>query len=174
MTTLTLGLALIALGFLLMVAELFLPSGGILSVVALSAVCAGLIMTFLYDTYFGLWTLVGVFIALPVLGSILLHYWPKTAMGRRLFLTPPEEDATVSLPMFKEMEELRGRVGKTMSTLRPSGIVDFEGRRIDCISEGMMVEPDQWVRCVDVQGGKVIVRAIDKPQLHDLENVDFS
>jgi hypothetical protein len=37
----------------------------------------------------------------------------------------------------------------------------------------MMVEPGQWVRCVDVKGGKVIVRPVEKPNLGDLETAVF-
>ena len=56
--------------------------------------------------------------------------------------------------------------------LRP-GVVDFDGRRIDTITEGMMVEPGQWVRCIEVKAGKVIVRPVEKPNLGDLDIPDF-
>jgi len=95
-------------------------------------------------------------------------------MGRRFFLHGPDEDSTLaSMPVNLELEQLRGRVGRTLSPLRPAGVVDFDGRRIDTITEGMMVEPGQWVRCVDVKAGKVIVRPVDKPDLGRLESADF-
>jgi membrane-bound serine protease (ClpP class) len=104
----------------------------------------------------------------------MFHYWPKTPMGRRLFQTGSEEDATIaSMPVIAELEMLRGRVGRAVSPLRPSGVADFEGRRIDVLTEGLMVEEGTWVRCIDVKVGKVIVRPIDEPKLSDLENADF-
>ena len=76
--------------------------------------------------------------------------------------------------MYQELEQLRGRFGKTLSTLRPAGVVDFDGRRTDSITEGMMVEAGQWVRCVDVKGGRVIVRPADRPpDFNDLDTVIF-
>jgi hypothetical protein len=45
---------------------------------------------------------------------------------------------------------------------------------VDTITEGMMVEPGQWVRCIDVQAGKVIVRPVDKPNLGELETAIFT
>jgi hypothetical protein len=33
----------------------------------------------------------------------------------------------------------------------------------------MMVEPGQWVRCIDVRAGRVVVRAVERPDLGDLE-----
>jgi membrane-bound serine protease (ClpP class) len=118
--------------------------------------------------------LIGVSIALPVLGSLLLHYWPKTRWGKRFFLNAPEEDATVgSMPVIQELGDLRGRLGRAISALRPSGVVDFDGRRVDVITEGMMVEPGEWVRCLDVKAGRVVVRPVSKPNIGDLESADF-
>jgi membrane-bound serine protease (ClpP class) len=58
--------------------------------------------------------------------------------------------------------------------LRPSGVVDFDGKRIDVITEGMMVAVGGWVRCVDVRAGKVVVRPSEAPNLKDLEADDFN
>ena len=172
---LTMGYALIALGFLLLLSELFLPTSGTLFVIAVACFAVGVTFTFWYDRTVGAWTLLGVFLALPILGKILLTYWPRTPIGRRMMLTAPtEEDTTLAtLQGNQQLEELRGRFGRAVSALRPSGVVDFEGRRVDSITEGMMVEPGQWVRCIAVQAGKVIVRPVDKPNLDDLENADF-
>jgi membrane-bound ClpP family serine protease len=141
-----------------------------------ACIAVGVIFTFWYDTTTGTWTLIGVFVALPILGKMLLTYWPRTRMGRRMMLTAPtEEDTTLaSLQANQELEELRGRFGRAVSPLRPSGLVDFEGRRVQSITEGRMVEPGQWVRCVAIQANKVIVRPVDKPNLDDLETADFS
>ena len=60
-----------------------------------------------------------------------------------------------------------------MSDLRPSGVANFDGRRVDVITEGMMVDAGGWVRCVDVRAGRVLVRPVDKPDVGTLENADF-
>jgi membrane-bound serine protease (ClpP class) len=172
--SLTLGLVLIAAGFLLLVAELFIPSGGILSALSIAGLAIGVALAFSYDTTVGLFTLLGVFVALPIVAGALLHYWPKTPIGKRMFLTgTAEEDTVASLSLNKELENLKGKIGRTLSALRPAGVVDFDGRRVDTLTEGMMVEPGQWVRCIDVRAGKVIVRPVEKPRLDTLENVKF-
>ncbi|HEV3118245.1 MAG TPA: hypothetical protein VGY58_14440 [Gemmataceae bacterium] len=176
-TSLILAYVLIVIGVVLLVAELFIPSHGVLTVLSLCAIAFGVMMTFLYgdDPMTGVITLVCIFIALPVLGGLMLHYWPRTRIGRRFFLHGPDEDATIaSMPVNTELEALRGRFGRAVSALRPAGVVDFDGKRIDTITEGMMVDPGQWVRCIDVKAGKVIVRAADKPDLGDLETAFFS
>lgn len=172
---LVLAYLLIAFGFLLLAAELFIPSGGVIFVLAVAAIAGGVGMTYYFgDATTGTFTLIAVFIALPVLGSILLHYWPKTRWGKRFFLSAPEADeALAPWPLDEEQGQLRGRIGRALSALRPSGVVEFDGRRVDVIAEGMMVEPGQWVRCIDVKGGTVIVRPVHKPNLGDLETAEF-
>lgn len=174
--SLTLAYVLIGVGLALLVGELFFPSGVLLAI-ALSAVVLGVAMTFLYsqDPTLGLITLVAVFVAIPLLAGVVLHYSSRTRIGRRFFLSGPEEDATLaSMPVNLELEQLRGRFGRAISALRPAGVAEFDGRRVDTITEGMMVEPGQWVRCIDVKAGKVIVRPVEKPDLGDLETAFFS
>ena len=39
------------------------------------------------------------------------------------------------------------------------------------MSEGMMLDANVWVRCVDVKAGHVLVRQVDAPQ--ELKDLDF-
>ena len=73
---------LIALSLLLLVAELFLPSGIILSL-ALVAISAGLGLTYYASPTLGLATTFGLFIVIPIFVHLLLQIWPKTAAGTR-------------------------------------------------------------------------------------------
>lgn len=174
MDNLTLAYALIAIGLVLMIAELFLPTGGICFILAAVCALAGVILIFHYgNTTNGVIALLGVFVAVPVLLSAIFYLWPESLWGKRL-IPRPEDDVTVAqMPGVAQLDQLKGRIGKTVSPLRPSGIVEFEGKRIDCVSEGMMIEAGQWVRCVEARAGRVVVRQIDKPNLGELENTNF-
>src|SRR5919197_4720608 len=164
MENLYLAYGLIALGLLLLAAELFIPTGGVLFVLAVSALIVGVAMTFVSNTYTGMVTLLGLCSLVRLVGTAVFNYWRNTAFGKRFFLTGPEEDETVTtMTVNLELEQLRGRYGRTVSALRPAGVTDFDGRRVDTLSEGAMVEPGQWVRCIDVKAGRVIVRQADKP-----------
>jgi membrane-bound serine protease (ClpP class) len=166
---------LITLGLLLLIAELFIPTGGILFVLSIASLIVGVGMTYYADPVTFAYTLIAVVVGAPILFGLAFYYWPKTPMGKRFFLSGPEENATLaSTPINQELEQLRGHYGRTLSDLRPAGVTDFDGRRVDTITEGIMIEAGQWVRCVDVQAGKVIVRPVDKPpDLGDLEAADF-
>jgi membrane-bound ClpP family serine protease len=168
-----LAYVLIVLGLVLLAAEIFLPTGGILFVLALAALIAGIAMAFYADLTQGLITLVAVFVLISVMGPVLLHLMPRTAMGKKMFLEAAADDAsTAAMPVNLELEALRGRHGKTLSSLRPAGVVDFDGRRVDTMSEGDMIGAGQWVRCIDVKAGRVIVRQLEKPP--DLGDMDPS
>src|SRR5262245_14368845 len=122
--SLLLAYLLIVVGLLLLVLELFLPSGGLLFVLSVLALVTGVALTFVYgeDASTGVFTLLALLIIIPVLGSAVLHYWPKTRIGKRFMLTGPEEDATLaSMPVNLELEHLRGRYGRALSPLRPAG-----------------------------------------------------
>jgi membrane-bound serine protease (ClpP class) len=160
----TLGYLLVAAGLLLMAAELLLPTGGVLFVVGIGGLIAGVAMTFAYDATHGLVLLIALFIIVPTVGPVLLYLWPRTPMGRKLVLSGPEDDAAIaSMPVNLELETLRGRYGKTLSALRPAGVTEFDGHRVDTLSEGSFIEAGQWVRCIDVRAGRVVVREVAAP-----------
>lgn len=160
---LTLGYALIALGLLLLAAELFLPSFGVLAILAMACGAIGMVLIFRQDTTLGMITLVLVVILVPIVVAMISNIFVKTPLGQRFVLTAPsDEESSPTLTLQKELDKLRGRYGKTLSVLRPAGVVDFDGRRVDTITEGMMVEIGQWVRCIDIREGRVIVRPVDR------------
>jgi membrane-bound serine protease (ClpP class) len=167
---------LIGLGLVLMVAELFVPAHGLLFLAGTAAMLVGVGWPFYHgDTSTGVVALMLVVLVVPAALAVLVHYWPRTWMGRRLTLDRgPEDDATVAaMPVIAELEQLRGQLGRAVSPLRPSGMAEFAGRRIDVLTEGIMVDEGTWVRCIDVKAGKVFVRPVDEPKLTDLENADL-
>jgi membrane-bound serine protease (ClpP class) len=164
---------LVVVGLIFLAAELIFPSG-ILSVLAVCAMIGGVTLAFIYDPYHGWFCLIFVFVAVPTLLVALFHYLPNSSWSRRFVSSGRDEDATIAtMPVLLELEQLRGKIGRTLSALRPAGVVDFDGRRIDTITEGMMVDPGQWVRCIDVKAGKVIVRPIEKIDPNGLENAIY-
>ncbi len=170
-TFLTLGTFLIVVGFLLLLGELFVTSG-ILLVLAVGSIAVGVVFLFRHDTLVGVLGLVGVLVAVPVAGFLVLRLLPNTPLAQ-LSRRPAEEPAA-ALPHHLELQTLRGRTGKTLTPLRPAGMVSFDGKRIDCVTEGMLVEASKWVRCVDVRGGTVTVREVDKPDTFELETAHFT
>lgn len=167
---LNLAYILIVLGLGLMAGELFFPTGGVLFLFAGVSVIAGVVLTFLYgDMSTALITLVVVFFAVPLVMYSLYLLWPRTRFGQAMLLGP--DDATLArMPVNLELEALRGRHGRALSELRPAGAVEFDGKRVDVISESLLIPVGAWVRCIDVRAGRVVVRQVEKP---DLEGINL-
>lgn len=168
MDYLTFALILVAVGVLLLGAEIVLPTGGILVVGALLCFAVG-VGTILYNGTAAEATvaLVGLAVGLPASGFAAVAAWRRLSIGRAL--DSATAGTAVDMPELVRLDELRGRVGKTVTPMRPSGAVVFDGRRVDALTEGLMLDVGVWVRCVAARAGKVVVRQIDPPS--DLSDV---
>ncbi len=158
MDYLTIALALIGVGVLLLLAEILLPTGGIFVVGALLCFSAA-VGTILYygTTLEAVVAIIGLAVGLPATGYVAILAWRRMSLDTAL-----DEVPAPPVPSTSELDILKGRTGKTVSPMRPSGTVEFDGKRVDAMTEGMMLDAGIWVRCVDVRRGQVIVRRIEE------------
>jgi membrane-bound serine protease (ClpP class) len=165
MDYLTVALILIGLGVLLLLGEILLPTGGLLVVAALLCFAAA-VGTILYygTTVEAVVAVIGLAIGLPATGYVAMLAWRRMSLDS--VLDQPEE--TLAAPT-SELDILKGRTGKTVSPMRPSGTVEFDGKRMDAMTEGMMLDAGVWVRCVDIKRGQVIVRQIEEADVADID-----
>jgi len=153
---------LLLLGLGIAVTEVFIPSGGILGFLALSALIGSVIMAFMAGPGTGIAILATVIIGLPIVVVVALHYWPETPIGKRILLsTPDADDVLPDDPRRQKLRGLIGRVGRAKTRMLPSGVVIVDGHAIDAVSDGMPIEPGQKVRILEVRGNRVLVRGID-------------
>lgn len=61
----------------------------------------------------------------------------------------------------QENLDLLGRVGTTLSPLRPSGTAEFDGRRYSVISEADMIDANERVAVIKVEGNRIFVRRVE-------------
>ncbi len=166
---------LITLGLALLVVEVFIPSGGLITILSILALIFGVVLVFRnYDSTTGLITVVGLFVAIPILVGVAFQYWPHTKVGKLMMLQGPEpEDSGASFPeeTLRAVERLIGQVGKTVTPLRPSGVTLIQGHRVDTKTEGLFVDAGQWVRVIDVRGGQVTVRPLGGDEIEHLQDL---
>jgi membrane-bound ClpP family serine protease len=175
MDPLYLAYLLIAVGVVLVIAELFVPSGFVLVVIGACCALVGVGLMFVHGSMeTALMALLSLCVGGPLLGGLVFYLWPYSPMGRKLIRSAEQDVTIATMAGNAELEGLRGKTGQAISPLRPSGVAVFDGRRIDVLTEGLMVEPGQWVKCVEVRANKVIVRPADPPTLDDFENATFS
>ena len=142
----------------LLVAEVFVPSGGIISVCALGCLAGGLSLCFGISRAAG-WTgivLSGVII--PLVLYLSYKIFPKTRFGRAVTLEPPDLEQGDAVPDKALLDVLLGQVGCTQTPLHPVGICVFSGRRLECVAETGYVDQGIVVEVVRVQGTQPTVR----------------
>jgi membrane-bound ClpP family serine protease len=156
------ALILLAVGLALSLMEVFVPSGGLIGFLAAASIIASIVMAFRQGSMVGLAVLAGALVTVPFVVFIGLQIWPRTALGRRMLLEPPDaDDLLPDHPKHRQLKSLVGRIGQTKSTMLPSGGVIIDGRTIDAMSEGVPIEAGQTVRVIEVRGTRVVVRPVD-------------
>lgn len=155
---------LMLVGVSLAVLEIFVPSGGVIGFLSIVSVLSAIALAFYRGPWYGLSFLGTAVLALPAVLIAALHYWPETAMGRRLLLeVPTSDDVMPEDDQRRLLKMLVGRIGQAKSLMLPSGAISIDGHNIDAVSEGMAIEKGQWVQVIEVRGTRVVVRPSDKP-----------
>ena len=146
----------------LLVAEVFVPSGGLISVCAVGCLIAGTYIFFKHSTTTGV---AGVILAIIMIPSVLRYAYrafPHTRLGKSVTLAPPERQQGDAVPDTPELKELLGTVGVVLTPLRPVGMCDFAGRRVECVAESGHVEKGKEVEVIEVESTQLTVRLTEE------------
>ncbi len=146
----------------LIIAEVFVPSGGLISIFALACLVGGVLIFFQHSTIAG-W--IGLIIALIMIPSVLVlayKVFPKTRFGRHVLLAPPERQQGDAIPDSSNLKQMLGAEGTVLTPLRPVGMCDFSGRRLECVAESGYVDKGKKVRVIDVESTQLTVRIIEE------------
>jgi membrane-bound serine protease (ClpP class) len=156
------GELLLALGgvALLLLEFLVIPGFGIAGILGILALLAALVMSVVGSgatpEFFMLAAgrvLLSLLVAV-VASFVLLRFMPRTPFGRQLILdtglreTPPDDLRWL------------GKRGRASTPLRPAGIADIEGARVDVVSDGELIEPGTPIEVTRVDGNRIVVRQI--------------
>jgi membrane-bound serine protease (ClpP class) len=158
---------LVAVGLLLLAVELFvIPGFGITGILGILAILAGLVLSLLgagatATSVVSAAARVAVSLLIAVVAAVaLLRVLPRLPFGRQLVLdtgltaltgwaSPPESD-----------RQWLGKRGTTVSPLRPAGIADLEGERVDVVSQGEWIDAGSPIEVIRVEGNRIVVRQV--------------
>ncbi len=150
------SLGLLILGLAFLAAEVLHPGFGLPGI--LGIVCLALDILISARTLAqGLWmtalAAVLVFLAL-VLGATLAS---RGKLPRKLILREENgaEEGFVSA-LGAPVEP--GAAGRAVTVLRPAGMAEFGGRRLDAVTQGEYIEAGEAIRVLRSEGGRVVVR----------------
>lgn len=150
MQALPIIIILIGIGFLVL--EIFIPSFGITGSFGIIAILVGVILraeTFMEGMI--------LFLMILVIAIILMFAAYKILAFKNspLILKENLEEDTYDMQYFV------GKVGRAVTPLRPSGTGEFDGVRLDVITQGDFIKKDSAIRIFKVERRKIIVE-LDK------------
>lgn len=160
-------IVLMLLGIGLVCLEIFVPSAGLLGVMATAAVVASIVMGFMHSAVLGTILLLVATLVLPLIVSLGIKMWPHTPIGKLILIKRPQSDKEV-LPDTAEYglrDRLVGKSGVAKTELLPSGDVVIDGQVYDAMSNGMAISAGQPVRVVDVNTQRLVVRPMSAAEI---------
>ena len=145
-----------AAGLLLLFLEMFLP-GMIAGIIGAALLIVSVSKS--YSAFGAVGGNIALVIALVTSGALWwwwANHFQNTRFGRRMTLQSQGE-GSVGIP---GLAELVGQDGTAFTTLRPGGTITVDGKKVDAISDGELIEAGASVRVVRAQGICVIVRRV--------------
>ena len=161
-------------GVILLIVEIFvIPGFGIVGVLGIGAILAGLILSLVGagDTsqvvLMAAARVVFSLLLAVVASLVMLRFLPRLPFGQRMILqaglgaghqygSAPDNDL-----------RWLGKKGRASSALRPAGIAQIEGERVDVVSDGELIDAGRSVEVTRVDGNRIVVRRI--PHINEKE-----
>ncbi len=146
---------LFAAGLVPIIAEVFIPSMGLLGLAAALCILGSIGTAFYEDPTTGIQMLAATAVLVPIVMTFGIKLFPSTPMGKALTARgfSFEDGAGID----RRDEGLEGQPGMVEAPLRPAGIARIAGRRVDVVSRGEMIDRGEAVVVVEVSGNRVIV-----------------
>ena len=162
MSPLVLCILILLFGLALIFLEIFIPSAGVLSVLAGVAVITSVVLAYMKcgpatGTIFTLATVVIV----PTVGGLALRWYPDTPLGRLVIYQPPTpEEVTPTYDRSPDGQLLKGQIGKAKTPLLPGGSIKIDGTTYAAVSESEPIEAGEIVLVVRADARHLIVRKV--------------
>lgn len=166
-TALVLGLVLAGVAVFLLVLEFLIPSGGLIALLCALAAIGSVGAFFAHDPIWGLAALALYALLAPVAIVFGVKVWASSPLGRRMILRATESgseldptDRAIARGTAPDasLAALVGRVGRTVTPLRPVGFVRIEGRRLDAVADFGVIDAEVEVEVIDARDNALRVR----------------
>lgn len=155
MSPLTLAILLQIAGVVVIIAEIIIPSGGLISIVALTLFGYSLLVVFQeVSVATGIFFVVADIITIPILVLVGLKMLAKSPVTLKKELS----SAAGVTSQSAQLQDYLGMTGTATCDLHPAGTALINGRRVDVISRGEYIEKGSAIEVSAVTGNQIIVR----------------
>lgn len=158
-------LLLAGIGLVLLAVEIFVvPGFGVVGALGIAALLSGLVLSLVGpgDTPEAIlqaaWRVVIALLVALLAGLALLRILPRLPFARRLILESDLGSGPAHGSAPEADQRWLGKQGRAFSVLRPAGIAEIEGERVDVVSDGTLIEAGERIEVTRVDGNRVVVR----------------
>lgn len=145
---------LLAIATVLYLAEVFIPSHGVLTILGTACMVGVVGLCFAINKWLGTGVLASLALLGPVGLSLGVSVWRRTPVGRKMVLSSVAGEPQRAFVLV-------GSRGRTVTELRPMGECEFGTTRIQARSElGQIVPSNQPVMAIALNDGVATVRLL--------------
>ncbi len=159
----SLAIALYFLALTLAVVDVFVPSGGMLLVLAAAAAVGAILFGFRASMTMGMSMLTVVAASIPLLAAFAIRIWPKTPIGKRIILGLPPETPVTPETARTSLQDLLGKVVVAEYPLMPAGQLIIDHTHVNALAESRYIEAGERVEVIAIRERNLIVRITTKP-----------
>lgn len=149
---------LVGVGIVLLGIELLIPGFGVFGITGLLSLLAGAYYLLGADAG-AVYILLGVVVALGIVGALLFVYLPAESKWNPFVLWDKQENRR-GYTGAKDHSRYLGKRGEVVAPLRPAGTVIIDGSRVDVVSFGDYIMPGATVEVVKVEGSRLFVQEV--------------
>lgn len=146
-------------GMALVTLEALLPGFGVPGISGIILLVVGMGLTIsAHGILVGLGLLIVIIAILAVVISIALKSAANGRLSKSKFVLQDTVMDAEQEEAQQDMQVLVGHRGRTATVLRPAGIADFDGVRLNVVTEGEYIEKDRNVEIIRIEGTRIVVR----------------
>lgn len=149
------------LGLGLLIVEVFMPGFGLPGISGIVLEVVAIVLTYLWHG--GLAALGVTLIILAIVGiviSLALRSVNKGKLSKSPIVLNDTESAADGYVATKDMEVFLGKKGVATTVLRPTGMAEFDGVKLNVVADGEYIPKDTPVQVDHVEGSRVVVRKL--------------
>jgi membrane-bound serine protease (ClpP class) len=155
---------ILALGLIMMLVEiLIIPGFGLAGIGAIILLAAGVYLSWIRLSL--AWSIGATLISISSIILSIVFFRKSGFSGNMVLKRRVSDSASLAAPSKQAEEESKkkdsvicvGQIGLAVSNLRPAGIANFQGRRLNVLTDGTYIRKNARIKIIRIEGNRIFV-----------------